>query len=129
PAEANASTPVAPATIRELHLAQIPNQASKPTGPAGRSTAARALGGGIGRIHQTTADAVIAALRSAYEVIPRDELLAAIQGGSPLTRAAALAGGGGRLEAKHLPILLAYADDNDPHIQRGALMALRHFGE
>jgi HEAT repeat protein len=123
---ANNATPVVPATIRELHLAQLPNPGSH---SAPYSYSSPPSSGGAAQIHNTTGAAVMAALQSAYEVLPRDELLIEIQTGSPLTRAAALAGGGGRLDSAHLPLLLKHADDDDPDIQRGALVALRHFGE
>ena len=71
----------------------------------------------------------MAALRSAYETLPRDELFQAIETGTRLERAAALAGGAGRLAADKLPALLKYADDNDQVIQQAALAALSHFGE
>lgn len=80
-------------------------------------------------VHKTTSDAVVAALRTAYEVVSRSELLEDIRASDPLTRAAALAAGGGRLAAEHLPLILQLADDNDSVLQKAALIALRHFGE
>jgi tetratricopeptide (TPR) repeat protein len=116
----NSRFPAIPVAIRELHLAQIPNQnVSRSRSPSKAPT----------RIHKTDLEAVSAALRSAYQVLPRDELLQEIEEGHPLTRAAALAGGGGRLPDDKLPVVLKYADDNDLHIQRAAMIALRHFGE
>jgi HEAT repeat protein len=116
----NQQMPVFPAALRELHLASVPN----------RSTLN--LDGSSGpqpRIHPTDAGAVRAALKTAIEVLPRDELLAEIETGHPLTRVAALADGGGRLAVEDLPLVLKYADDNDPRMQLAALAALRHFGE
>jgi HEAT repeat protein len=116
----NQQMPVFPAALRELHLAAVPNRA------------ALNLDGSSGpqpRIHSTDADAVRAALKTAIEVLPRDELLAEIEAGNALTRAAALADGGGRLAVEDLPLVLKYADDNDPRMQLAALAALRHFGE
>lgn len=116
----NSPFPIVPVAIRELHLAQIPNVVSEnhpnETAPASR-------------IHKTDVDAVNAALASAFEVLPRDGLLEEIEHGHPLSRAAALARGGGRLPADQLPLLLHYTDHNDPVLQRAALFALRHFGE
>lgn len=109
--------PQIPVTIRELHLAAIPGGANQYGWNVG------------GRVHKTDAEAVLAALQSAYEVVPRDELFQAIQTGTRLEKAAALAGGGGRLAADKLPLLLQSADDNDPVIQNAALVALSHFGE
>ena len=80
-------------------------------------------------VHKTSAEAVVAGLRTAYEVVPRNELLEDIRSADPLTRAAAVATGGGRLAAEHLPLLLQLADDADLALQRAALLALRHFGE
>src|SRR4029077_931952 len=44
-------------------------------------------------------------------------------------KVAALADGAGRLGADKLPIILKYADDEDPVLQQAALVALSHFGE
>ena len=80
-------------------------------------------------IRASDAEAVRAALKSAIEVLPREELLAEIETGHPLTRVAALADGGSRLAVEDLPLVLKYADDADPRMQLAALAALRHFGE
>lgn len=109
--------PTLPVTIRELHLANLPGDQFQSVGTQN------------GRVHKTDAEAVMAALNSAYEVLPRDELFQAIQNGTRLERAAALAGGGGRLGADKLPVVLKAADDNDAVIQNAALTALAHFGE
>jgi HEAT repeat protein len=119
--------PDIPATVRELHLAQMPNGGSSPRsmtyyGPYGPVTSAS-------RVHKSDVEAVSAALRSAYQVLPADELVKEIEHGHPLTRAAALAGGGGRLPADKLPVVLRFADDKDPKLQRAALAALSQFGE
>jgi HEAT repeat protein len=109
--------PAVPATIRELHLANLPSS----NGSSFGSTAPR--------IHKTDADAVLAALAPVYEMLSRDQVLEAVQTGQRLERAAALAGGGGRLDTEHLPLLLKLADDNEPVLQQAALTALSHFGE
>ncbi|HLJ10014.1 MAG TPA: hypothetical protein VKU82_02435 [Planctomycetaceae bacterium] len=121
--------PGLPASLRELHLAHLPNSttgegASYPSNfvPATAAVASQ-------RIHKTEVEAVIAALRSAYEVLPRDEVLQAIESGSRLERAAALAGGAGRLSGDKLSVILKFTDDDDPVIQQAALLALSHFGE
>jgi tetratricopeptide (TPR) repeat protein len=123
--------PTIPASIRELHLAGAPlhnqdassdNDDEDYTDDAGDAPATP-------RIHKTQAEAVRAALKSAFETLPRDELLAAIQTGNNHVRAAALACGAGRLPADKLSVVLKYCDDPDPVIQRGALQALQHFGE
>lgn len=80
-------------------------------------------------IHDSVDDAISAALASAYQIVPRDELLAEIRNGSALTRPAALANGGGRLAVEDLPLILALADDSAVEMQKAALRALKHFGE
>ncbi len=118
--------PVIPAAIREFHLTEIANS---------EETQVRA-GNAYGlkpttqpRIHKTSAESVGAALRTAYLALPRDELIEEIRTGNPLTRAAALAYGGGRLSTEHLPQIFQWAEDQDPEIQKAALQALSHFGE
>ncbi len=123
--------PGLPASFRELHLSRLPNQnsadnqtSSYPSNFVPVTAAVAAL-----RIHKSEAEAVIAALHSAYEVLPRDEVLQAIRTGSPAERAAALAGGAARLPADKLPVVLKYADDADPIIQQAAVLALSNFGD
>lgn len=122
--------PGLPASLRELHLARLPSNngegqsSSYPSNfvPVTAAIAAQ-------RIHKSEFEAVIAALHTAYDVLPRDEVFQAIQAGSQLERAAALAGGAGRLAGDKLPVILKYADDEAPIIQQAALLALSHFGE
>jgi HEAT repeat protein len=125
----NPQLPTLPHTFSEFHLAEVPT-ANQPQ--AGISpNAGQPLPGSTSTavVHRTTVEAVTAALRTAYEVVSRNELLDDIRTGDSLTRAAALSTGGGRLAAEHLPIILQLCDDDDPRIQQGALSALRHFGE
>jgi HEAT repeat protein len=68
-------------------------------------------------------------LRTAYTALPRDELLQEIREGHVLTRAAALAFGGGRLDVDHLPLIFQWIEDKDPEIQKAAIQTLSHFGE
>lgn len=110
---------VVPAAIRELHLSQIPSGGNDRGGQPGFAS----------RVHKNDLEAIEAALESAYEILPLDELLVEIEKGHPLSRAAALACGGGRLPSDKLPLILQYADDNDPQMQRAAITALRHFGD
>ena len=123
--------PGLPASLRELHLARLPvsasGNASMSSYPSNFVPATAAVA--AQRVHKTEVEAVVAALRTAYDVLPRDEVLEAIQSGSRLERAAALAGGAGRLGADKLPAILKYADDDDPVLQQAALLALSHFGE
>lgn len=128
----NPQLPSLPQSFVEFRLAELPatNQSQGNYGMAvyGPAPSANALAQ-ASAVHKTTVDAVIAALRTAYEVVPRNELLEDIRSADPLTRTAALAGGGGRLGSEHLPLILQLADDEDPALQKGALLALRHFGE
>jgi tetratricopeptide (TPR) repeat protein len=121
--------PGLPASFREFHLAHLPNSATGPSPgyPSNFVPVTAAIA--ETRIHKTDAEAVVAALRSAYEVLPREEVLSAIQSGNRLERAAALAGGAGRLAADKLGLILKLADDDDAVIQQAALLALSHFGE
>src|SRR5262249_4288099 len=122
--------PGLPSSLRELHLARLPN-ASNGNGTSGYPSnfvpATAAITGQ--RLHKPDVEAVVAALRTAYEVLPRDEVLQAIQSGNRYEKVSALAGGGGRLGADKLPVILKYADDDDPMLQQAALVALSHFGE
>jgi tetratricopeptide (TPR) repeat protein len=125
----NPQLPTLPHTFSEFHLAEVPaaNQAQAGIPP----NAGEPLPGlsSTAVVHRTTIAAVTAALRTAYEVVSRNELLDDIRTGDSLTRAAALSTGGGRLAAEHLPMILQLCDDDDPQIQYAALNALRHFGE
>jgi len=119
----NERFPIIPAAIREFHLANVPSQSGGTTyySSSGRNAPSR--------IHKSVEAAVAAALRTAFEVLSRDELLHEIDEGHPLTRAAALAGGGGRLSSDDLPLILEYAGGAAADMQRAALVTLRHFGE
>jgi len=121
--------PAFPASIRELHLAALPAP-NQPAGPSQKDLLPIFPGGGAGqRIHRNEVEAVMAALRTAFETLPRDELLQAIQNGSPVERGAALAAGAGRLPPSELPFVLKATEDDNPVIQQAALAALAHFGE
>ena len=116
----NPQMPGFPSAVRELHLAALPNHSVwNLEGSSGLQP----------RIHRTDAEAVRAALKTGVEVLRREELLAEIEHGHPLTRLAALADGAGRLTAEDLPLVLKYVDDGDEKMQLAALSALRHFGE
>ena len=128
----NQQLPSLPQSFTEFRLAELPttnqsqsNYGVNMYGPVPNPTAVA----NASVVHKTTADAVMAALRTAYEVVPRNELLDDIRSADSLTRAAALAAGGGRLASEHLPLILQLADDNDVALQKAALVALRHFGE
>lgn len=128
----NQQLPSLPQSFTEFRLAELPaanqgqsNYGINSYGPGFNST----VMANASIVHKTTADAVVAALRTAYEVVSRNELLDDIRSADPLTRVAALASGGGRLASEHVPLILQLADDDDPALQKAALVAVRHFGE
>ena len=121
----NQMFPVIPAAIREFHLTEFPVGDDVQA----RNQAFAMRSQGQVRMHKSTSESVGAALRTAYLALPRDELLKEIRTGHPLTRAAALAYGGGRLDVENLPQIFEWAEENDPEFQKAALQALSHFGE
>ncbi|HEY3964487.1 MAG TPA: HEAT repeat domain-containing protein [Planctomycetaceae bacterium] len=123
--------PGLPTSFRELHLSRLPNSQSDDNQTSSYPSNFVPVPATVAlqHIHKSEAEAVVAALRSAYETLPRDEVLDAIRTGSPMERAAALGGGAGRLPADKLPVILKYADDADPIIQQAAVQALSNFGE
>lgn len=123
PRNGNEQFPSIPGALREFHLVQFAdNDGSNSYGGYRVNNAPQ-------RVHKTAAEAVGSALRTAYLALPRDELLQEIREGHVLTRAAALAYGGGRLDAEHLPQIFQWIEDKDPEVQKAALQALSHFGE
>ena len=123
PRNGNEQFPAIPGALREFHLVKFSDNDGSPdySGYRGNNAAQR--------VHKSAAEAVGSALRTAYLALPRDELLQEIREGHTLTRAAALAYGGGRLDAEHLPQIFQWIEDKDPEVQRAALQALSHFGE
>lgn len=119
--------PEFPGSIRELHLAAINGSSSASRAPF--NTMYGGPGPAPNRIHKTAVAAVAAALKSAYEILPQKEIIAEIRSGHPLTRAAALSAGGGRLGAEHLPMILKFANGKEDSFSQAAILALRHFGE
>ncbi len=120
---ANEMFPSVPAALREFHLVKFSDKDTT------ANYGYRVNNAGPSRIHANSADAVGAALRTAYLALPRDELLQEIREGHPLTRAAALAFGGARLDAEHLPQIFQWVGDKDLDVQKAALQTLSHFGE
>lgn len=108
--------PSLPPELRELHLAAIPDGTGVPNlaGPK--------------RVHATLAEAAAAAVGTAFESLPREDLLREIEAGHSLTRPAAVAEGG-RLPDDKLPLLLKLTGDADVEIAKAALVALREFGD
>lgn len=119
----NEMFPAIPGNLREFHLVKLAGN------DANARSSYRINSTNAGRIHATDAEAVGAALQTAYVSLPRDELLKEIREGHPLTRAAALAFGGTRLDTEHLPLIFQWAGDQDADVQRAALQTLSHFGE
>ncbi len=117
--------PAIPAAIQEFHLTEFPVSDDVQTRNQGF---AMRVPGQV-RMHKTSSESVGAALRTAYLNLPRDELLKEIRTGHPLSRAAALAYGGGRLDIENLPQIFEWAEEKDPEFQKAALQALSHFGE
>jgi HEAT repeat protein len=119
----NEQFPAIPGALREFHLVKFSDNDGSADYSGYRGNSAPL------RIHKSAAEAVGSALRTAYLALPRDELLQEIREGHALTRAAALAYGGGRLDAEHLPQIFQWIEDKDPEVQKAALQALSHFGE
>jgi HEAT repeat protein len=120
---ANEMFPSVPAALREFHLVKFSDKDTV------TNYGYRGNNAGPSRIHASSAEAVGAALRTAFVALPRDELLKEIREGDPLTRAAALAFGGARLDTEHLPLIYQWATDKDVDVQKAALQTLSHFGE
>jgi hypothetical protein len=111
--------PGLPAFVRELHLAHLPAGTNDPG----------YLGEGATPQHAAVDEAVSAALRSACEALPREDLRREIAYGHRLSRAAALLYGAGRLTNDDVSLLLKCADDPDDYVRRSALVALGQFGQ
>ncbi|MBL8849896.1 MAG: HEAT repeat domain-containing protein [Planctomycetaceae bacterium] len=111
--------PRIPAAVREtFHLVQPPGSDAEPYG--GYITTP---------MHATVDGAMIAALRTAYESVPREELRAELAQGHRLSRAAALAYSGSRLGRRELPLVLAASESDDGFVRQQALVALSQYGE
>lgn len=111
--------PPFPASIRELHLAELPDAQNR-----GNRYRSNIRGE---RIHGSTEEAVEEALKSVYENLPRNELVEDIKSGHLLTRVVAVKHGGARLMDDQLPLIVEMTEADDPEMQKAALYALRHF--
>ncbi len=111
-----AQLPTFPATIREFHLAALPRQEGAQVEQSVH-------------VHESAAQAVTAALRSAYEVVAPHVAVEQLHKGHRLARIAVLLVGGDRLPPGELPGVLALVDDQDRAMSRAAVAALRHFPE
>ena len=120
PANQNPSNsyPIVPMSIRELHLAELPKDSARYTSSNSQ-----------GRVHKGSAEAIIAALRTAYQALSANEIVDDLRDPNPLIRSAALMGGGGRLPPEKLPVLLDFIHSGDRNLERAAIFALRNFGE
>lgn len=79
-------------------------------------------------MHAREVDAVISALRGAYELLPRKELVQSLQSEDRLERVAALASCGPRLPADQIPLLLTATQSEDAAVQQAAVAALGQSG-
>lgn len=128
----NTQFPALPTGFSEFRLAELPfanRQAIPNVGMYGGLPTSPTEIAAASPIHATTSEAVTAALRTAYEVLPRNELLSEIQTGEVMTRCAALTAGAARLSERDLPLLFELAEDREPAIQKAAIQSLRHFGD
>jgi HEAT repeat protein len=124
--------PQIPSAISDFHLVDptIKGVSSKRTSTSIRNGISyTTTTNGYRNVHVDVYSAIQASLKTAYELVPRDELVVEIKSGHPLTRPAAIANGGGRLAAKDLHVLLELVADKDVQLQKAAIKALRHFGE
>jgi tetratricopeptide (TPR) repeat protein len=76
------------------------------------------------RFHESLPDAVQEALHTALQALPPDRLVQEIKEGHRLSRAAALAQGGGRIGPDLLPLLFQFADGEDELLKSAAIVAL-----
>jgi len=131
--------PPLPTILRELHLVNLPSPGQPPPDPNQPAAApptdisAHILfntrgGAGVPRLHGREVDAVISALRGAYELLPRKELVQSMQSENRLERIAALATGGARLPADQIPLLLTAAQSDDAAVQQAAVASLGQLG-
>jgi HEAT repeat protein len=114
--------PPMPLTLREIHLANVPKDVH---GNSIRNN----YPGMSERVHATLSDAVLKALASTYQFVPREEVVKTLETATAVEKAACLAGAGGRLGTEQLPLVLKLSRDDDPVVQKSALAALRHYGE
>lgn len=119
-----------PNSFVEFRLAELPGQTLPNMANANASRVVRTPQAAnllASSIHQTTPEAVIAALRTVYEVVPYRELLAELRNGATLPRCAALVSAGNRLKADDIPLILELTDDPEIAVQIAAVQSLRYF--
>jgi HEAT repeat protein len=105
--------PPLPNDIRELHISGLEELTQVP---------------GV-LVHRTLESAVDAALASAFEIAPPQDVAAAIRGDDRLVRIAALSHGGARLPAEGLPLILQAFQTGDDDEREAALRALQYFDD
>jgi len=111
--------PQIPAAMTELHLVQPPDHESNPFETYSQTVP----------MHRSADVAMLAALRTAFEVVSRDDLRAELAHGHRLSQAAALAHGGARLGKRELPLVLSACDHGDAFVRKQALTALGQFSD
>ncbi|WP_166825269.1 HEAT repeat domain-containing protein [Thalassoroseus pseudoceratinae] len=109
--------PSLPTSLRVVHVANLPKR-----NRGSISSTVNPL------YHETKADAVVAALQSAYAKLPTEELLDSLRSNDPILQAAALRGGGDRLPESELPILLKLSESKMEPLQESAIAALASHG-
>lgn len=120
-----------PNSFIEFRLAEVPGQAFPNVANTNTTRVERATQSAhlsTSSIHRTTPEAVIAAMRTVYEVLPYRELLVELRNGATLPRCAALASAGTRLKSEDIPLLLDLTEDAESLVQIAAVQTLRYFG-
>lgn len=129
--------PPIPTVLREFHMVNLPSPGQAPPDPNQPAPQIPAeisanilfnTRGASPRLHGREVDAVVSALRSAYDLLPRPELVRSMQSEDRLEKIAALATGGARLPADQLPLLLTASRSDDVAIQQAALASLGQLG-
>lgn len=111
--------PQIPASVAELHLVKPAGHVSNPWEHYQQYVP----------LHDSADTAMVAALRTAFESVTRDDLRKELRHGHRLSRAAALAHSGARLGKRELPLVLAACDSGDAFLQAQALAALGQYNE
>ncbi|QDU40558.1 Tetratricopeptide repeat protein [Maioricimonas rarisocia] len=115
----NSELPRITESIRDMRLATVPRQSH-----VTHYSDASAI-----PVYSDDADAVGDALRSAFEVLPPEDILREIEQGHRLSRAAALQFGGRQLRPRDVETVLDCTDDEDELIRTAAIDALQHFAD
>jgi HEAT repeat protein len=111
--------PQIPAAMTELHLVRLPDHETNPYENYSQTVP----------MHRSADDAMLAALRTAFESVSRNEVRSELAHGHRLSQAAALAHSGARLGRRELPLVLSACDTGDAFVRMQALSALGQFNE